>query len=149
MLLERQKSEVALAVLRASGRDAQATGLVPLSDALTAVRVWLQCGLLTEGYLYQRAYVDGVKREGRDWLSSMEVLVGEVCRLCMGMNLLDKMLVLPWRKEEEKFLRKCLLERAGEDPSSTAGNLLAVFYVQVLHIPHRCRASLSSFSMIS
>ncbi|KAG0614561.1 hypothetical protein M758_6G186400 [Ceratodon purpureus] len=133
VLLERQKAEAALAVLRASGRDGQAAELVPLSDALTAVRVWLQCGLLIEGYLYQRAYVDGVKRESRDWLLSMEVLVGEVCRLCMGMGLLDKMLVLPWRKEEETYVKKCLLERAGNDPSSTAGNFLVVFYVQ------RCR----------
>lgn len=136
MLLERQKAEAALAVLRATGRDGQAAGLVPLSDALTAVRVWFQCGFLTEGYLSQRAYVDGIKREGRDWLSSMEVLVGEVCRLCMDKGLLDKMLELPWRKEEEKCVRKCLLERAGEDPSSTAGNLLVVFYVQVPYMSH-------------
>ena len=134
VLLERQKAAAALAVLRASGRDGQAPGLVPLTDALTAVRVWLQCGLLTEGYLYQRAYVDGVKREGGDWLSSTEVLVSEVCRLCMGMSLLDKMLVLPWRKEEDKYVRKCLLDRAGQDPSCTAGNLLVVFYIQVLYV---------------
>lgn len=136
MLLERQKAQAALSVLRASGRDGQAAGLVPLTDALTAVRVWLQCGLLTEGYLYQRAYVDGVKREGGDCLSSMEVLVSEICRLCMGMGVLDKMLVLPWRKEEEKYVRKCLLDRAGQDPSSTAGNLLVVFYVQVQYMSH-------------
>lgn len=136
MLLERQKPEAALAVLRASGRDGQAAGLVPLTDALTAVRVWLQCGLLTEGYLYQRAYVEGVRREGGEFLSSMEVLVSEICRLCMGMNVLDKMLVLPWRKDEEKYVRKCLLDRAGQDPSSTAGNLLVVFYVQVQYMPH-------------
>lgn len=136
MLLERQKAAAALAVLRASGRDAQAAGLVPLTDALTAVRVWLQCGLLTEGYLYQRAYVGGVKREGGDWISSTEVLVSEICRLCMGMSLLDKMLVLPWRKEEEIYVRKCLLDRAGQDPSSTAGNLLVVFYIQVLYVSH-------------
>lgn len=130
VLYERQKAEAALAVLRASGRDGQAAELVPLTDALAAVRVWLQCGLLTEGYLYQRAYVDGVKREGGDWLSSMEVLVGDICRVSMKTDLLDKMLVLPWRKEEELYLKKCLLDRAGQDPSSAAGNLLAVFYVQ-------------------
>ncbi|KAG0627597.1 hypothetical protein M758_2G213700 [Ceratodon purpureus] len=133
VLLERHKAAAALAVLRASGRDGQAADLVSLADALTAVRVWLQCGLLTEGYSYQRAYVDGIKREGGDWLSSMEVLVSEVCRLCMSMSLLDKMLVLPWKKEEEKYVRKCLLDRAGQDPSTTAGNLLVVFYIQ------RCR----------
>lgn len=131
VLLDRQKAEAALAVLRASGRDGQAGGAVPLPDALTAIRVWLQCGLLTEGYLYQRAHCDNVKREGRDWVSEMGVLVEEVCRSCMRMNSLDKMLVLPWRKDEEKIVRKCLLERAGQEPSSTAGNLLVVFYVQV------------------
>jgi hypothetical protein len=132
VLLERQKAEAALAVLRASGCDGQAAGPVPLADALTAVRVRLQCDLLTEGYLYQRAHCDGVKREGRDWASEMEVLVGEVCRLCMRMGILDKMLVLPWRKEEEKYLKKCLLDHAGQDPSSKAGSLLVVFYIQVL-----------------
>lgn len=133
VLLERRKPEVALAVLRASGLHGLGSGIVPLSDALTTVRVWLQCGLLTEGYSYQRAYVDGVKREEGDWLTSTEVLVSEISRLCMGMSLLDKMLGLPWRKEEEKYVRKCLLNRAEEDPSCTAGNLLVVFYVQ------RCR----------
>lgn len=131
VLYERQKAEAALAVLRASGRDGQAAELVPLADALAAVRVWLQCGLLTEGYLYQRAYVDGVKREGGEWLSSMEVLVGDICRVSMKTGLVDKILALPWRKEEELYVKKCLLDRAGQDPSSAAGNLLAVFYVQV------------------
>nr|PNR46344.1 hypothetical protein PHYPA_013463 [Physcomitrium patens] len=133
VLLERQKPEAALAVLRATGRDSQGVGLVPLSDALTTVRVWLQCGLLTQSYLYQRSYVDCVKREGGDWLTSTEVLVSEICRLCMGMSLVNKMLSLPWRIEEEKYVRKSLLDHAGEDSSSTSGNLLVVFYVQ------RCR----------
>lgn len=133
VLLERQKPEAALAVLRATGRDSQGVGLVPLSDALTTVRVWLQCGLLTQSYLYQRSYVDCVKREGGDWLTSTEVLVSEICRLCMGMSLVNKMLSLPWRIEEEKYVRKSLLDHAGEDSSSTSGNLLVVFYVQVLY----------------
>lgn len=150
MLLERRKPEVALAVLRASGLHGLGSGIVPLSDALTTVRVWLQCGLLTEGYSYQRAYVDGVKREGGDWLTSTEVLVSEISRLCMGMSLLDKMLGLPWRKEEEKYVRKCLLNRAEEDPSCTAGNLLVVFYVQVLHMfLFLSYISISNYSIIS
>ncbi|KAH8966469.1 hypothetical protein BDL97_03G026400 [Sphagnum fallax] len=133
VLLERGRPEAALAVLHASGQDGQASGAVPLAEALTTLRVWLHCDLLSEGYMYQRAHCDTVKHQGGDWLVEKEVLIREVCRYCADMGLLDRMLVLPWQIEEENFMRKCLLEYSAQDPSSTAGNLLVVFYVQ------RCR----------
>ncbi len=131
VLLERGRPEAALAVLHASGQDGQASGAVPLAEALTTLRVWLHCDLLSEGYMYQRAHCDTVKHQGGDWLVEKEVLIREVCRYCADMGLLDRMLVLPWQIEEENFMRKCLLEYSAQDPSSTAGNLLVVFYVQV------------------
>jgi hypothetical protein len=133
VLLERDRPDAALAVLRASVRDGQASGAVPLPEALTTLRVWLHSDLLSEGYMYQRTHCDTVKHQGGDWAVEMEVLVSEVCRYCVDMGLLDRMVVLPWQIEEEMFVRKCLLEYATRDPSSPAGNLLVVFYVQ------RCR----------
>ncbi|KAH9542271.1 hypothetical protein CY35_14G107700 [Sphagnum magellanicum] len=133
VLLERDRPEAALAVLRASARDGQASGAVPLPEALTTLRVWLHSDLLSEGYMYQRTHCDTVKHQGGDWAVEMQVLVSEVCRYCADMGLLDRMVVLPWQIEEEMFVRKCLLEYATQDPSSPAGNLLVVFYVQ------RCR----------
>ncbi|KAJ7525383.1 hypothetical protein O6H91_17G047900 [Diphasiastrum complanatum] len=160
VLLERQRPDAALAVLRSSGRDSclglPNTGLNDdvatgsLSEAVTAVRVLLECGLLTEAYLYQRAHCRGVKAEEqryhanksnkqegdhviRYYSQEMDVLVGEICWLCIRRNLVDKMLELPWQADEEKTVSNCLFERAVQDPSSAAGSLLVVFFIQ------RCR----------
>ena len=68
VLLERKRPKVALDVLYSSGGDgalklsnSSSSGEVPsLVDAVTAVRVRLECGLLTEAYLYQRSYTSRV-----------------------------------------------------------------------------------------
>lgn len=161
VLLERQNPDTALMVLRCSGHDGQLgitdsgfqrAGVVALPEAVTAVRVRLECGLLTEAYLYQKTHCLRVRAEQskhrqmtsgahgeedmsgcRDWLTEMEILVGEVCWLCIRRNLVDRMIELPWHSDEETFLRKCLLDRTVQDPSSSAGNLLVVFFIQ------RCR----------
>lgn len=161
VLLERQNPDAALMVLRCSGHDGQfgitdsgfqRAGVVALPEAVTAVRVRLECGLLTEAYLYQKTHCQRVRAEQtkhrqmtagvrgaedmigcRDWLTEMEILVGEICWLCIRRKLVDRMIELPWHSNEEKFLQKCLLERTGQDPSSSAGNLLVVFFIQ------RCR----------
>ncbi|BBN16003.1 E3 ubiquitin-protein ligase HOS1 [Marchantia polymorpha subsp. ruderalis] len=160
VLLERGKADIALSVLRSSGRDgrfgvvnkSEQPVAVPLSEAITAVRVRLQCGLLSEGYLYQRAHCSRIKSEearrrtsktrkqdnsetyeSRNWSQEMEVLVGEICWFTIRKSLLKEMIELPWLGDEEKMVKKYLLDQAVQDPSSTAGNFLVVFYVQ------RCR----------
>lgn len=40
------------------------------------------------------------------------------------------MLELPWNSDEEKYIHKCLLDYATEDPLRTTGSLLVVFYIQ-------------------
>ncbi|MCO5586449.1 hypothetical protein L7F22_040389 [Adiantum nelumboides] len=157
VLLERQKPFVALDVLRCSNGD----GSLRLSEALdkdnyphlqdvvTAVRVRLECGLLTDAYLYQRLHVSRVKGQGlkcavseskcgsedefRDWSHEMECLVQEICRFCIQKNLVAKMIELPWDKNEENILLNCLLEQAARDPCTSAGSLMVMFYIM------RCR----------
>lgn len=55
--------------------------------------------------------------------------MSEICRLCMGMSLVNKMLSLLWRIEEEKYVRKFLFDYVGEDFLFILGNFLVVFYV--------------------
>ncbi|XP_057812709.2 E3 ubiquitin-protein ligase HOS1 isoform X2 [Cryptomeria japonica] len=161
VLLERQNPDAALMVLRCSGRDgqlgvidsgSQRGSVATLPEAVTAVRVRLECGLLTEAYLYQRTHCLRIKagqskhrrvtfaaqeaeetNRDRDWLAEMEVLVGEICFLCIRRKLVDRMIELPWYREEERFMLKCLLEINMQDPSCSAGSLLVVFFIQ------RCR----------
>ncbi|KAK3039525.1 hypothetical protein RJ639_028107, partial [Escallonia herrerae] len=139
VLLERENPDAALMVLRWSGRDGGAQ-LVSLGEAVTAVRVRVECGLLTEAFMYQRMLCTKVKEKklrhesSRD--SSVELkeegqtLVTELCCLCIRRNLVDRMIELPWNSDEEKHLHKCLLDFATDDPSSTIGSLLVVFYLQ-------------------
>lgn len=159
VLLERQNPDAALMVLRCSGRDgqlgvidsgSQRGSVATLPEAVTAVRVRLECGLLTEAYLYQRTHCLRIKagqskhrrvtfaaqeaeetNRDRDWLAEMEVLVGEICFLCIRRKLVDRMIELPWYREEERFMLKCLLEINMQDPSCSAGSLLVVFFIQV------------------
>eukprot|EP00250_Pteridium_aquilinum_P020506 c24838_g1_i1 orf=214-3336(+) len=157
VLLERQKPHVALDVLHCGNGDGsfRLSGstdkdeIPALQDAVTAVRVRLECGLLTDAYLYQRSYISRVKghaqkyvvstskfdseEDYRDWLSEMELLVGEICWLCVQKNLVAKLLELPWHEDEERILVKCLLQQATRDPCSTAGSLMVMFYIM------RCR----------
>lgn len=140
-LLERQNPDAALMALRCSGRDGGAT-LVSLGEALTAVRIRVECGLLTEAFMYQRMICtkvkdkklkdadDEVKEQLNNWLIWLEILVTEICCLCIKRNLIDRMIELPWNADEEKHLHKCLFDFAIEYPSSTMGSLLVVFYIQ-------------------
>lgn len=156
VLLERQKPDAALMVLRCSGRDglcgyanAENGGseLVSLDEVVTAVRVRVECGLLTEAFMYQRMYcerlkkekvkrgsasdfLDGLKYGCNNGMEHLEVLVTEICCLCLRRNLIDHMIELPWNSDEEKYLHKCLFENAVEDPSTSSGSLLVVFYLQ-------------------
>jgi E3 ubiquitin-protein ligase HOS1 len=141
VLLERQNPDAALMVLRWSGRDG-GTHLVSLGEAITAVRVRIECGLLTEAFMYQRNMCTKVKDKkskrrsyGDDgdevgpttWTES---LVTEICCLCIRRNLVDRMIELPWDSDEEKYLHKCLFDFATESPSTSVGSLLVVFYLQ-------------------
>lgn len=145
VLLERQNPDAALMVLRWSGRDE--AQLVSLEEAVTTVRVRVECGLLTEAFMYQRAVCMKVKikklgdesfrnasgeteDEHWTWTQWVEVMVTEICCLCIRRNLVDRMIELPWNSHEEKHLHKCLLDFATDDPLSTMGSLLVVFYLQ-------------------
>lgn len=121
---------------------------MPLSVAVTAVRVRIECGLLTEAFIYQRMHCSQVKdnklrcgssevfsdvvEDGLDsWVRHLEVLVAEICSLCVRRNLVDRMIELPWNSDEELVLHKCLFDKACQQPSSINGSLLVVFYLQV------------------
>lgn len=154
VLLERQCPDVALTVLRSTGRDgfcaygnAEHDGpqCVSLGEAVTAVRVRIECGLLTEAFIYQRLHCLKVKEEESKhgsylalpnsmksdcWIYQVEILVTEICYLCIRRNLVDRMIELPWNSDEEKYLHKCLIDHACQDPSTIYGSLLMVFYLQ-------------------
>lgn len=134
-------------VLRWSGRDGGAE-LVSLSEAVTAVRVRVECGLLTEAFMYQRMLCsklkklklrhepsrnasDVLKDDSQTWMNWVEALVTEICCLCIRRKLVDRILELPWDSDEEKYLHKCLYDFAVNEPLEPAGSLLVVFYLQV------------------
>ncbi|KAG6636025.1 E3 ubiquitin-protein ligase HOS1-like [Carya illinoinensis] len=146
VLLERNNPDTALMVLRWSGCDG-GLQMVSLSEAITSVRVRVECGLLTEAFTHQRMLCtkvrekklkhgpsgndsDNFKSEFRNWVEWVDILVTEICCLCIRRNLVDRMIELPWNSDEEKHIHKCLLEFSIEDPSTTTGSLLVVFYLQ-------------------
>ncbi|WOH06835.1 hypothetical protein DCAR_0626264 [Daucus carota subsp. sativus] len=146
VLLERQNPDAAFMVLRWSGRDGGAE-LVSLSEAVTAVRVRVECGLLTEAFMYQRMLCsklkklklrhepsrnasDVLKDDSQTWMNWVEALVTEICCLCIRRKLVDRILELPWDSDEEKYLHKCLYDFAVNEPLEPAGSLLVVFYLQ-------------------
>ncbi|XP_038970544.1 E3 ubiquitin-protein ligase HOS1-like isoform X1 [Phoenix dactylifera] len=154
VLLERQCPDVALTVLRCTGRDGLCTyansehddpQCVSLGEAVTAVRVRIECGLLTEAFIYQRLHCLKAKEEESRhesylacsssskpecWIYQVEILVTEICYLCIRRNLVDRMIELPWNSHEERYLHKCLFDHACQNPSTIYGSLLMVFYVQ-------------------
>ncbi|KAJ6394248.1 hypothetical protein OIU77_023468 [Salix suchowensis] len=153
VLLDRGSPETALMVLRWSGHDG--SQMVSISDAVTAVRVRVECGLLTEAFMHQRMLCTKVrenkfkagspqnasndlKGECRTWENWVEILVTEICCLCIKNNLVDRMIGLPWNSNEEKYLHKCLLDYAFHDPSTTIGSLLFVFYLQRYRYVEAC-----------
>ncbi|MBA0609666.1 hypothetical protein Godav_021682, partial [Gossypium davidsonii] len=140
VLLERQNPEVAHMVLRWSGRD-DGSQLVSLSEAVTVVWVKVECRLLTEAFTYQRMLCTKIREKNfkygpsedgqcRSWMDWTEILVSELCCLCIRRNLGDRIIELPWNSDEEKYIHKCLLDCATDDPSSANGSLLLVFYLQ-------------------
>lgn len=136
VLLERQRPDAALILLRCAGSDdlpasvEAATGTTSLEEAVNAIRVRIEYGLMTEAFIYQRAYCDKVK-DSEMKLQQVELLVSEMCAFCLERGLADRMIELPWNLVEEKYLHKCLLDRASEKPESSCGSLLVVFYLQV------------------
>ncbi|KAJ0259503.1 E3 ubiquitin-protein ligase HOS1 [Hirschfeldia incana] len=144
VLLERENPEAALMVLRWSGRDG-VSELVSTGEAVTAVRVRVECGLLSEAFTYQRALCLKVKEnelkngavkhvsgdpDSWSWTEWMEILVNEFCCLSIRRNVVDRIIELPWNPDEEKFLHRCLIDSATDDPTSAVGSLLVVFYLQ-------------------
>ncbi|XVF13431.1 hypothetical protein REPUB_Repub08aG0207100 [Reevesia pubescens] len=146
VLLERHDPEAAQMVLRWSGHDG-GSQLVLLSEAVTIVWVKVECGLLTEAFAFQRMLCnkirekkfkyglsgdgfDDLKGQCRSWMDWLKVLVTEFCYLCIRRNLVDRVIELPWNADEEKYLHKCLLDCAIDNPSTTIGSLLVVFYLQ-------------------
>ncbi|CAL0314315.1 unnamed protein product [Lupinus luteus] len=146
VLLERGSPDTALMVLRWTGRDSGPL-MISLRDAVTAVRVRVECGLLTEAFMHQRILwtrvkekkfnkgalgdtSDKLKGQCSNWVEWVEALVAEICFLCIRRNLVDRMLELPWNSDEEKYIHKCLLDYAIENPHGTTGSLLVVFYIQ-------------------
>ncbi|GKV10832.1 hypothetical protein SLEP1_g22143 [Rubroshorea leprosula] len=163
VLLERGNPEAALMVLRWSGRDG-VSQLVLLSEAVTCVRVKVECGLLTEAFTYQRMLCTKIREnkfafrqsgdpsadlkvESRSWSEWVETLVTEICCLCIRRNLLDRMIELPWNFDEEKYIHKCLLDYATVDPSTTAGSLLVVFYLQRYRYQEAYQVNLKLWNM--
>ncbi|CAH8361395.1 unnamed protein product [Eruca vesicaria subsp. sativa] len=144
VLLERENPETALMVLRWSGRDG-VSELVSIGEAVTAIRVRVECGLLSEAFTYQRSLCLKVKEnklkngalkdvsddvDSWNWTEWMEILVNEFCCLSIRRNVVDRIIELPWNPDEEKYLHRCLLDSATDDPSSAVGSLLVVFYIQ-------------------
>lgn len=153
VLLERQRPDVALTVLRCSGHDGfsvytksehDSLPCISLNEAITAIRVRIECGLLTESFMYQRMHCSKVKEltlrkrsmtvsnvsKSDSWAYQVEALVTEICQLCIRRNLVDRMIELPWNSDEEKFIHKCLFGHACQNPASIYGSLLVVFYLQ-------------------
>ncbi|XP_050143725.1 E3 ubiquitin-protein ligase HOS1-like isoform X3 [Malus sylvestris] len=147
VLLERGNSDTALLVLRWSGRDGTSKSSISLGEAVTAVRVRVECGLFTEAFIHQRMLctkvkekmlklgelgdaTDDSKSKYGSWEDWVEILITEICVLCIRRNMVDRVIELPWNSDEEKHLHKCLLDYTIDDPSSTIGSLLVVFYIQ-------------------
>ncbi|AQK43170.1 E3 ubiquitin-protein ligase HOS1, partial [Zea mays] len=117
-------------------------GISFLSEAVTVVRVRIECRLLTETFMYHRSYCSKVKEQHsanmthaedalkNSWVYHVEMMVTEFCAICIKRNLVDKMMDLPWDSEEEKHLHKSLFDSAQEMPMKPNGSLLVVYYLR-------------------
>ncbi|CAM0876099.1 unnamed protein product [Alopecurus aequalis] len=148
VLLERHKPDVAIVVLKCTGRDSfsatasiEKDGLLCLSEAVTALRVRIEYGHVTEAFMFHRSYCSRVKEQRpadtahedvhrNSWMHHVEVMMTEFCEICIDRNIVDKMIDLPWDSEEEKHLHKSLFDSAREMPTGPCGSLLVVFYLQ-------------------
>ncbi|ONM08937.1 low phytic acid3 [Zea mays] len=149
VLLERQKYDMALLVLKCTGHGSfsatenfKKDDISSLSEAVTVVRVRIECRLLTEAFMYHRSYCSKVKEQHsadmthaedalkNSWVYHVEMMVTEFCAICIKRNLVDKMIDLPWDSEEEKHLHKSLFDSAHEMPMKPNGSLLVVYYLR-------------------
>lgn len=149
VLLERQKPDVALVVLKCTGCDSfsataniEKDGLLCLSEAVTAIRVRIEYGQVTEAFMFHRSYCSRIKEQRpadmtrvedvcrSSWMHHVEVMMVEFCEICIDRNVVDKIIDLPWDSEEEKYLHKSLFDSARETPTGPCGSLLVVFYLQ-------------------
>ncbi|ONM08936.1 low phytic acid3 [Zea mays] len=152
VLLERQKYDMALLVLKCTGHGSfsatenfKKDDISSLSEAVTVVRVRIECRLLTEAFMYHRSYCSKVKEQHsadmthaedalkNSWVYHVEMMVTEFCAICIKRNLVDKMIDLPWDSEEEKHLHKSLFDSAHEMPMKPNGSLLVVYYLRLCH----------------
>jgi E3 ubiquitin-protein ligase HOS1 len=150
VLLERQKYDMALRVLKCTGHGSfsatenfKKDGISLLSEAVIVVRVRIECRLLTETFMYHRSYCSKVKEQHSEnmthaedtlknsWVYHVEMMVTEFCAICIKRNLVDKMMDLPWDSEEEKHLHKSLFDSAHEMPMKPNGSLLVIYYLRV------------------
>ena len=139
VLLERQKPDVALVVLKCTGCDSfsataniEKDGLLCLSEAVTAIRVRIEYGQVTEAFMFHRSYCSRIKEQRpADMMHHVEVMMVEFCEICIERNIVDRIIDLPWDSEEEKYLHKSLFDSAREVPTGPCGSLLVVFYLQV------------------
>ncbi|VAH94570.1 unnamed protein product [Triticum turgidum subsp. durum] len=140
VLLERQKPDVALVVLKCTGCDSfsataniEKDGLLCLSEAVTAIRVRIEYGQVTEAFMFHRSYCSRIKEQRpADVMHHVEVMMVEFCEICIERNIVDRIIDLPWDSEEEKYLHKSLFDSAREVPTGPCGSLLVVFYLQVI-----------------
>ncbi|KAJ1293699.1 hypothetical protein BS78_01G088500 [Paspalum vaginatum] len=149
VLLERQRPDMALVVLKCTGRGSffatesiGKIGISSLGEAVTAVRVRIEYGHLTEAFMYHMSYCAKVKEQQtadmihaddalrNSWIYHVEVMVTEFCTICIERNLVDKLIDLPWDSEEEKHLHKSLFDFAREMPMKPCGSLLVVYYLK-------------------
>ncbi|XP_047092418.1 E3 ubiquitin-protein ligase HOS1-like [Lolium rigidum] len=149
VLLERHKPDVALVVLKCTGCDSfsaaaniEKDGMLCLSEAVTALRVRIEYGHVTEAFMFHRSYCSRVKEQRpadtahvedvhiNSWMYHVEVMMTEFCDICIDRNIVEKMIDLPWDSEEEKHLHKSLFDSARERPTGPCGSLLVVFYLQ-------------------
>uniref|UniRef100_M8BB76 ELYS-like domain-containing protein n=1 Tax=Aegilops tauschii TaxID=37682 RepID=M8BB76_AEGTA len=138
VLLERQKPDVALVVLKCTGCDSfsataniEKDGLLCLSEAVTAIRVRIEYGQVTEAFMFHRSYCSRIKEQRpADMMHHVEVMMVEFCEICIERNIVDRIIDLPWDSEEEKYLHKSLFDSAREAPTGPCGSLLVVFYLQ-------------------
>jgi E3 ubiquitin-protein ligase HOS1 len=150
VLLERGRPDVALVVLKCTGRDSfpataniEKDELLCLSEAVTALRVRIEYGHVTEAFMFHRSYCSRVKEQRpadtshvedvkrNSWMYHVEVMMTEFCEICIDRKIADKIIDLPWDSEEEKHLHKSLFDSAHESPTGPCGSLLVVFYLQV------------------
>ena len=132
VLLERQKYDMALRVLKCTGHGSfsatenfKKDGISLLSEAVIVVRVRIECRLLTETFMYHRSYCSKVKEQHSANMTHAEDALKN--SWVYHVEMMD----LPWDSEEEKHLHKSLFDSAHEMPMKPNGSLLVVYYLRV------------------